>query len=184
MRMLDPRLVRRARSVRLLLAVDAAIGIASAIVVLLQATLLALVVSRAFHGAGPRDLSAYLGLLALAFVGRGVLAWSFEVAGRRAASEVLSELRLTLVERRLHAQPAGLDGIEAGEIAAAAVQGVDGLEAYFARYLPQVVLACTVPVAVLIWSAVTDLESALIMALTLPVVPVFMALIGRSAGAR
>ena len=64
---------------------------------------------------------------------------------------MLSELRLELVERRLRAQPAALDGVEAGEIAAAGVQGVDGLEAYFGRYLPQVVLACVVPLAVLGW---------------------------------
>ena len=66
---------------------------------------------------------------------------------------MLSELRLALVERRLRAQPAALDGVEGGEVAAAAVQGVDGLEAYFARYLPQVVLAAIVPVAVLVWVA-------------------------------
>ena len=68
-----------------------------------------------------------------------------EVAGRRAAGSVLSELRLALVERRLGAQPAAIDGTEAGEVAAAAVQGVDALEGYFARYLPQVVLASRRP---------------------------------------
>ena len=62
---------------------------------------------------------------------------------------MLSELRLELVEQRLRRQPAAIDGAESAEIAAAAVQGVDSLEAYFARYLPQVVLACVVPVAVL-----------------------------------
>ena len=56
-------------------------------------------------------------------------AGAMEVAGRRAAADVLSELRLALVERRLAAQPIAVDGTEAGEIAAAAVQGVDALEA-------------------------------------------------------
>ena len=92
---------------------------------------------------------------------------------------VLSDLRLALVERRLRAPPAALDGVESGEIAAASVQGVDALEAYFARYLPQVVLACVVPVVVLVWVGSIDLESALIMLLTLPLVPLFMWLIGR-----
>jgi thiol reductant ABC exporter CydD subunit len=64
------------------------------------------------------------------------------------------------------------------------VQGVDGLEAYFARYLPQLVLGCIVPLAVLCWIATVDLESAAVMALTLPLVPVFMWLIGRSTQAR
>ena len=92
---------------------------------------------------------------------------------------MLSELRLALVGAPACArQPAALDGAEGGEIAAAAVQGVEALEAYFARYLPQVVLACLVPLAVLLWVAPIDLESALIMLLTLPLVPVFMWLIG------
>jgi thiol reductant ABC exporter CydD subunit len=162
-----------------LLATDTAIGLATALLVLLQATLLATIVARAFRGASLDDVSGELILLVLAFAGRGLLAWGFEVAGRRAAWTVLSELRLALVERRLRAQPAALDGAESAEIAAAAVQGVDGLEAYFGRYLPQVVLACLVPVAVLGWAAWIDLESALIMLVTLPLVPLFMWLIGR-----
>jgi thiol reductant ABC exporter CydD subunit len=117
--------------------------------------------------------------LGLTFLGRSLLAWGFEVAGRRAASTVLSELRLTIVERRLRGQPIALDGAEAGEIAATAVQGVDGLEAYFGRYLPQVVLAVVVPLAVLGLVAAVDPLSAGVMLLTLPLVPVFMWLIGR-----
>jgi ABC-type transport system involved in cytochrome bd biosynthesis fused ATPase/permease subunit len=117
-RSLDPRLLRRAPPVRHLLAADVAAGLGIALLVLLQAVLLALV-----------------------FAGRGALAWTVEVAGRRAAQSVLSELRLALVERRLTAQPTAADGTSEGEVVAAAVQGVDGLEAYFARYLPQVVLA-------------------------------------------
>ena len=179
MRALDPRLVRRARPVRLLLGLDAALGVATALVVLVQATLLARIVVSAFDGASLRAVATDLALLALAFAARGGLAWAFEVAGARAATDVLSQLRLELVERRLRTQPSALDGVESAEIAAAAVQGVDGLEAYFGRYLPQVVLACIVPLAVLGWVGPIDLASALIMLVTLPLVPVFMWLIGR-----
>ena len=178
MRALDSRLVRRARPARLLLTVDAAIGLVAALLVICQAALLALVVARAFDGADADELWVYILLLAAAFAGRGVLAWLFEVAGRRASAQVLSELRMTLTERRLEAQPAALDGVEAAEVVAATVQGIDGLEAYYARYLPQVVLACVVPVAVLAAVAVIDLQSALVMLVTLPLVPLFMWLIG------
>jgi ATP-binding cassette, subfamily C, bacterial CydD len=178
-RALDPRLVRRARPVRVLLGVDVAIGLATALLVLVQATLLARVVARAFHGASLRAVATEVVFLALAFAARGVLAWGFEVAGARAASDVLSGLRLELVSRRLRAQPAALDGVQAAEIAAAGVDGVDGLAAYFGRYLPQVVLSCVVPCAVLGWVGAIDLTSALVMLLTLPLVPVFMWLIGR-----
>ena len=179
MRVLDQRLVRRARPVRRLLVVDAGLGVASAVLVLFQAALLARIVARAFSGGSLRAVLPDLVLLALTFVGRGALAWGFEVAGRRAASSVLSGLRRAVLERRLRCQPLALDGVESGEMTASTVQGVDGLEAYFARYLPQVVLAAVVPVAVLAWVASIDLTSAGVMLLTLPLVPVFMWLIGR-----
>ena len=62
-------------------------------------------------------------------------------------------------------------GPSSGELAASAVQGLEGLEAYFGRYLPQAVLACVVPLAVLVWVGVVDLAPALVMLLTLPLVP-------------
>jgi thiol reductant ABC exporter CydD subunit len=178
-RSLDPRLLRRAHGARVLLGVDCAIGVATALVVLLQASLIARIVARAFYGASIHALSTELVLLALVFAVRGVLAWGFEVAGARGASTILSELRLALAERRLRRDPASLDGTEAAEITTAAVQGVDALRAYFARYLPQVVLACIIPVVVVTWVAAVDVDTALIMLVTLPLVPIFMGLIGR-----
>jgi thiol reductant ABC exporter CydD subunit len=102
-----------------------------------------------------------------------------EIAGRRAAWSVLSELRMALVSKRMRSQPRALDGTEGAEITAVAVGGIEALEAYFARYLPQVILASVVPFAVIAWVASVDLESALVMLATLPLVPVFMWLIGR-----
>jgi thiol reductant ABC exporter CydD subunit len=177
---LDQRLIRRTRSVRPLLALDAALGIVTVVPVVAAAVLLGRIVAGAAEGASLAALRTDLTLLALAFAARGVLGWWMEVAGRRAAATVLSELRLDLVERRLTAQPIAVDGTEAGEVAAAAVQGVDALEGYFARYLPQLVLASVIPLAVIGWVATIDLQSALLMGLTLPLVPVFMWLIGRA----
>ena len=79
---------------------------------LVQATLLAWIVARAFHGASLRAVAVGIVLLALAFAARGVLAWGFEVAGNRAAGSVLSELRLDLVRAAPSSQPAALDGVE------------------------------------------------------------------------
>jgi ATP-binding cassette, subfamily C, bacterial CydD len=178
-RALDPRLLRRARPVRVLIGVDVAIGVASTLLILVQATLLARVIARGFDGAGFRAVKTDVVLLAAAFAGRGALSWGFEVVGRRAATSVLSELRLSLVERRLLGSPAALDGVEAAEVAAASVGGLDPLAAYFGRYLPQLVLACIAPLAILGWVGAIDVTSALVMLATLPLVPVFMWLIGR-----
>ena len=177
--MIDRRLVRRARPVRVLLAADAALGVVAALLVLAEAVLLARVAARGFEGASLDDLTAPLVLLVLAAACRGAVAWGFEVLGRRAAAETLSELRIDLVERRVRDRPAALDGTESAEVATLAVGGVDALESTFARYLPQVVLAIVVPVAVLALVASIDLLSAGIMLLTLPLVPVFMWLVGR-----
>jgi len=178
-RTLDPRLVARTRAARPLLVADAAMGIATTVPVIVQATVLAGVVTRAFGRDPSARLAAAAAALVAAFAVRGALAWGMEVAGRRAAASVLSELRLDLAARRLRTQPLATDGVQSGEVVAASVQGIEALEAYFGRYLPQVVLATVVPVVVLGFVATVDLTSALIMLLTLPLVPVFMWLIGR-----
>ncbi|MBV8998845.1 MAG: thiol reductant ABC exporter subunit CydD [Solirubrobacterales bacterium] len=179
MRALDPRLLERTESVRPLLTLDLALGLATALAVLLQAAMLARIVARAFAGVAPQRLWPEFALLVFAFAVRGAFAWGMEVGGRRAAWSVLSELRLALVAKRLRTQPIAADGASGAEIATVAVQGVESLEGYFARYLPQVVLASVVPLIVIAWVAVVDWESALIMLLTLPLVPVFMWLSGR-----
>jgi len=131
---IDPRLLRRARAARVLLAADVAIGISTAVLVLLQATLLARIIATSFEGAPLDEVSGELVLLVGVFTARGVLAWAFEVVGRRGAVGVLSQLRLelahALAERGLRdaerrgrpAHAAGSDDL--GEVAQAA--GVDG----------------------------------------------------------
>jgi ATP-binding cassette, subfamily C, bacterial CydD len=178
-RALDPRLVRRTRSARPLLAIDVALGVGTALAVLAGGVLLARIVARAFVGTSVDRLWPGLSLLLAAFALRGVFAWGMEVAGRRAAWDVLSELRVTLAERRLRSQAIAVDGANGGEIAAASVQGIEALESYFACYLPQVVLAAIVPLMVIACVTVVDAESGVLMLVTLPLVPVFMWLIGR-----
>jgi ATP-binding cassette, subfamily C, bacterial CydD len=179
MRALDPRLLRRTRSARPLLAVETLLGVGSAVAILVQATLLARIVARAFDGAAGGAVGRDFGLLVAAFVARGLCAWGMEVCGRRAAWSVLSELRMAVAEKRLRSQPTSLDGTDSAELATVAVQGVEALEGYFARYLPQAILASLVPLMVIAWVAFVDVEAAVIMALTLPLVPLFMWLIGR-----
>ena len=157
---------------------DAVLGVLGAVLVLAQATLLASIIARAWGGADLASLRGEIAALVAVVAARAALAWGFEVVGRRAAASVLSDLRMALVRRRLHDAPAALDGVQSGEVAAAAVGGVEALEAWFAKYLPQVVLACVVPLAVIAWSAPIDLTSAIIMLATLPLVPVFMVLVG------
>jgi ATP-binding cassette, subfamily C, bacterial CydD len=179
MRLLDPRLVRRGRAVRTMLVADAALGVFAALLVLAQAVLIAHVAAGAFDGEALDVVTVPLLVLLAVVAGRAVAAWGFEVVGRRAATNVLSGLRMEVVERRLRDQPSALDGAASAEVGTTAVDGAAALETTFARYIPQLVLAVVVPAAVLVVVAAIDLVSAGVMLLTLPLVPVFMWLIGR-----
>ena len=171
MPILDPRLVRRARPVRRMLVMDAVLGVVAGLLVLAQAVLLARVAARSFDGARLDELAVPLALFVAATFGRAAAAWGFEVAGRRAATDVLADLRPDVLDGGRHESSA--------DVATLAVGGIDALETSFARYVPQVVLALVVPVAVLVLVAVIDPISAAVMLLTLPLVPVFMWLVGR-----
>jgi len=164
--------------VRLLLAADVAIGCGTALLVLVQATLLARIIAGSYSGSTLADLRPLVGLLLVVFAGRAGLAWAFEAVGRLAATSVLSRLRLDLAARRFADDPAALDGAQSADLAAAGVYGATALETYFGRFLPQLVLAAVVPVAVLLWILPIDIASAAIMLVTLPLVAVFMVLVG------
>jgi thiol reductant ABC exporter CydD subunit len=181
----DRRLARESAAARPHFAAAGALALATAALVLAQATLLARVISRgAIAHAGLGQERGVLLALAAVFILRSLVAGSFDFSGRLAAARVLAELRLRVAQRLLIIRPGRAVGERTGELAAAAVQGVDGLEAYFAGYLPALMLAVTVPVAVLIWVAPMDLIVAVIFAVTIPVLITFMILIGIGAQAR
>jgi thiol reductant ABC exporter CydD subunit len=184
LRPFDRRLLERTAAARWTLLVSIAAGLAGTLLLLAQMTLLAAVIAGAAEGRLRQVPAAMLAAVVAIVAVRAGLAQVVEVSGRRTATRVMSTMRAELVEGRLRRGLGAAGGGDSAELAAGAVQGVDGLETYFARYLPQVVLAVVAPVAVLCWSAAVDLTSALVMAVTLPVIPVFMALVGRSAGAR
>jgi ATP-binding cassette subfamily C protein CydD len=186
-RALDRRLLARARSIRVALGVDVALGLVATGLLIAQAVLVATLVAAAFDGRPAGESTPLLVVLATVIAVRAALSGATEAIGRRAAGRVMSDLRLALVRSRLSGGAGGQqpeDGGGSGEIATAAVGGVDALEIYLARYLPQVVLSVTVPVAVLATALVVDPPSAAIMVITLPVIPVFLALVGSTAGAR
>jgi ABC-type transport system involved in cytochrome bd biosynthesis fused ATPase/permease subunit len=184
-RALDPRLLRRTGAARVALGVDVVLGLAATGCVLGQAVVVAALVAGAFDGRPVAAQGRLLAVLVGLVVARAMLAGSVESVGRWAAGRVMSELRRALVRQRLRGAGSGTGGaasgdpVESGEIATAAVAGVDALEVYLARYLPQVVLAVAVPVAVLVVTLAIDPTSAAIMLVTLPAIPVLMALVGR-----
>ena len=178
MRPVDPRLLRQGKTARGYLAVTVGLGASGTVLILLQAGLLSQALAGAARGIGIGALSWTLAWLGVVLAGRAAAAAGGEAAALRAAAEVKSGLRRRLSAHALRLGPAWLGGQQAGEITALATKGLDGLDAYFARYLPQLMLAVVVPLAVLARIAFADWISAVIIAATLPLIPLFGILIG------
>ena len=161
------------------LAAAVGLGIAGTALILAQAGLLAYALATAARGSATVvALGGTLLALLAVVIARAAITYSGEVAALRAAATVKSRLRRALADRAVQLGPVWLGGQRTGEIAALATRGLDGLDPYFARYLPQLVLAVVVPIAVLARVAVADWISAVIIAVTLPLIPVFAVLVG------
>lgn len=183
MRPLDPRLLRHARATRTFLVLTVTFGVATAGLVIAQASLLAYLITSAFlGGADLREMRGQMVALAVVLVGRALVAWASEWAAYRASAAVKSQLRAQLVEHAVQLGPARVatGGAATGELVVLATHGLDALDGYFARYLPQLVLAALVPLAVGIRILASDLTSAVIIAVTVPLIPIFMIIIGKA----
>lgn len=175
----DPRLLRYARTTRPFLAGTVALGLAGAGLIVAQATLIAdLVVGGFQHGEGTGALRGDLLWLAAVSVGRALVAWLTELCAHRAGAAVTSQLRNRLLTRATALGPGWLTGRRSGELTTLATRGIDALDDYFARYLPQLGLAAVVPAVVLARILFADWISALTIVLTLPLIPLFMVLVG------
>ncbi|NEC94889.1 thiol reductant ABC exporter subunit CydD [Streptomyces albidoflavus] len=185
MKPIDPRLLRYARATRFFLAAVVVLGALGAGLVIAQAMLLAeLIVSSFEQRFDTGDLTTPLLLLVAVALGRALVSWLTELAAHRASAAVTSELRMRLVERAGQLGPGWLGDRRTGSLIALATRGVDALDDYFARYLPQLGLAVVVPVAVLARIVTEDWVSAAIIVVTLPLIPLFMALIGWATQSR
>lgn len=174
MKPLDPRLVRRSRPVRRHLALSVLLGVVTAIAIIAQAWLIAEVVGRRFEGSPLLALPVAIGGCLLIRAG---VRWAHTVAATRAASTVKAELRAEIIDdlvdpRRLGPRPSS------ARVMALLGPGLDAFDGYVGRYLPQVVLAGLVPGLVLVVIAIADPLSGLIVGVTLPLIVVFMILVG------
>ncbi|MFF7979565.1 thiol reductant ABC exporter subunit CydD [Streptomyces sp. NPDC007901] len=185
MKPIDPRLLRYARATRLFLVAVVGLGAVGAGLVIAQAMLIAEVVVGAFQrGHSVSELRTPLLLLAAVAAGRALVSWLTELAAHRASAVVKSELRGRLLDRAVALGPGWLSGQRTGSLVTLATRGVDALDDYFSRYLPQLGLAVVVPVAVLARIVTEDWVSAAIIVGTLPLIPLFMVLIGWATQSR
>jgi len=175
----DPRLVRAVPVVRRLLAAFALLQAGAVLLTVLQAGLLAdLVVAVFVRGERGRALLGRLALLTAVGIGRALLAGRQEWIATRGSARVRADLRGSVLRAVRRLGPGWAGRQPAGRLVTAAGPGLEALDGYVSRALPGLVAAALVPPVVLVRIGLADWQSALLLALALPLVPVFMALVG------
>lgn len=178
MKPLDPRLLRYAKSARLFLVAGGAVGLATTGCIVAFAFLLTTLITRAIDGAPLDTLWPFVGALVAVILVRAVLVWANDALSARAAARVKSELRTQIVDATTTLGPAWMSGRSSSDIATLAGRGVDALDDYFSKYIPQLLLTAIATPVIVLSMFVTDWLSAVIVIVTLPLIPVFMILIG------
>jgi ATP-binding cassette subfamily C protein CydD len=162
-----------------------AIGLASGTLLILQSWLLARTVDAVvFEEAVLQQVMPWLWGLLVLFLVRAVLAWASEQAAFQAAVQVKLVLRELLYLKVQKLGPAWLSGERSGDIVNSLSDGVEALEAYYARYLPAMSLMALVPLAILVFVFSHDWLAGVVMVVTAPLIPLFMILIGKGAEQR
>ena len=178
------RLLGTGRTATAALGAAVAVGFLGAVLAVAQAGLLAHVIASAFlGGAGLDALGPAMAALALVLAARAGLTWASELVAVRISGRVKADLRARVLAAAMALGPRLATERSTARTALLATRGLDALDGYYARYLPQMVLAAVVPVAVVVCLAAVDLVAALTVALTVPLIPVFMMLIGRMSAA-
>jgi ATP-binding cassette subfamily C protein CydD len=177
-RPLDPRLLRYASAARRFLVAGAAIGLAQTLVVVAFSWLLSRSIVLAIGGHPLPELAGTIGALAGVVVVRAVLAWLQELAAARGAAQVKSQLRSRVLAALAARGPDWVAGQHGARLTTTVTTGLDALDNYFARYLPQLLLTVIATPILILVMLVQDLPSGITVILALPLIPVFMVLIG------
>lgn len=181
MKPLDPRLLRHASTARNHLLRAGLIGVFDAALLMAQAFAVTGLVTGALGGA---DLRRPVLVLASVVLGRAALAWGGQVAAQAASAQVKSQLRRALLAHIVRVGPTWLATQTVGDLATLAVRGTDALDDYFAHYLPALITAALVPISVTGVILVRDPLSGVLVLVTLPLVPLFAALVGMASQRR
>ncbi len=181
----DRRLLRAALSARTLMGLSVAAGLATAGAAVLQAAGLARAVAGVvLHGAGWAGVAPAMTVFLGAAMLRAALSCASGAASAAASARVRNRLRERLARYLVRLGPLAVGRERAGELAGTLGEGIERMDAYLRSYLPQLALAAGIPVAMVLLVAARDLLSAVVLMVTVPVIPLFMVLIGKAASAR
>lgn len=178
MKPLDPRLLRYARATRVFLMLGGALALARTLVLVAFAWLVAQLIAGAVDGRSASDLAPLLAALLGVAAARAVLAWATEVNAVRGGICAKAQLRAAVLAALVTLGPAGRPDGGSGGTVALLSGGLDALDGYFARYLPQLIATAIATPLLTVVVFLADPLSALFLVVTLPLIPVFMVLIG------
>lgn len=171
-----------ARTARFPLILAGAAPLLSGALLVVQAWLLASVLDSAIVGHAPRQdlLGGILGIAGLMLL-RACISWAGERAGADASERIKRHVRQSLFQRLLRLGPNWSRAKASGELASAVVDQVEALDGFFAKYLPAMAAAAMLPVAFSVVLFPVDVIAALVLLITAPLIPLFMALVGWGA---
>ncbi len=180
MKPLDPRLLRHARPARRYVLLTAATGVATTGLVVAQAILIAAILAPAVSTARPLgEAWDLVGWLAAVVAARAGVVHLQERFAHRAATRTIIDLRRQVVTAAVARGPRWLAGGDGPATVTLATRGLEDLEPYFVRYLPQLLLAATLTPATLVVVWWHDWVAGVIILGTIPLVPIFMILVGQ-----
>ena len=183
MRALDPRLLRYASAARWFLVGGAFLGLAQTVATVAFAWLLSQSITLAIDGRPLDELVSTIGALAVVCVVRAVLVWLLEIAASRGAASVKSQLRARVLDVLTQRGPDWLAGRQSARVSTMVTTGLDALDNYFARFLPQLLLTGIATPLLVVVTFSQDRASGITVLVVLPLIPVFMVLIGRATEA-
>ncbi len=177
-------LEKRLRIGRAALAVTIGLGIIAGLLLVAQAFLISRAINLIFlRGAALAEVLPLLAALLGVGAARALALWGGEIAAQGLAESVKTNLREKLFAHILVLGPAYTRGERSGELVNTATGGIEALDAYLREYIPQMALAAFVPLIMLVTVFPIDLVSGLVLLFTAPLIPFFMILIGKAAGA-
>lgn len=180
--MVDKRLMQELRNYRKQFFLLVGLGVSGGVLVVLQADYLARIINGVFlNKMGLADVGLWMGSLFVVMALRSVLVWRIEVTAHDLAGDIKTDMRQRVLSRLFALGPVYVRSQQTGELVNVLVEGIENLEPYFAKFLPQVFTAVLVPVVILTWVVPLDMGTATILLVTAPLIPIFMILIGRMA---
>jgi len=183
-RSLDQRLLYEARIARGALVSSLISNALSGIVVVVQALLLSQVIHRVFLlQAGLGDVSPLLMVLLVVVGLRAVLSYWSGTASAQLATTVKHRLQERYIAQLYELGPAFMRVERSGDLVLSATEGIEKLDGYYRDYLPGVFTALFVPILILVVVLPLDALTFVVLLVTAPLIPFFMALIGMAAGA-